>query len=144
MKEEWKVYKITPINKYNHKGGIYEVSNKGNVKLNGYEYFPTLQCNGYYKIGGDGSLHRAVAELFIPNPENKPCVDHIDGNTLNNNVENLRWTTYIENNNNPITKKRFKEAARRRNYIPSLNFIYSNKGKHKVYDDKERNIYHYE
>lgn len=45
-------------------------------------------------------LHRMVALAFIPNPENKPYVDHIDRNTYNNNVENLRWVTPHENNMN--------------------------------------------
>lgn len=43
-------------------------------------------------------VHRLVAQLFIPNPDNKPYVDHIDGDRYNNRVDNLRWVTSLENN----------------------------------------------
>ena len=48
-----------------------------------------------------------VAAAFIPNPENKPCIGHIDGDRANNHADNLRWVTVKENQNNPITKSKW-------------------------------------
>ena len=95
----------------NIKGYVnYFVSNKGQVRR--------MDCirNGHLKIGRylkQGTLksrypnvringkslltHRLVAYAFIPNPDNKPFINHIDGNKLNNNVSNLEWCTPYEN-----------------------------------------------
>lgn len=49
-------------------------------------------------------VHRLVAKAFLPNPENKPEVDHIDGDRSNNCLSNLRWVSGLENCNNPKTR----------------------------------------
>lgn len=69
-------------------------------KTTGY-YCVCLRNNGAKKYP---SVHRLVAEAFIPNPSNKPQVDHIDRNKQNNSVENLRWCTGSENMLNPLTR----------------------------------------
>lgn len=57
-------------------------------------------------------VHRLVAEAFIPNPNNYPFIDHIDGNPANNNAENLRWCTRSMNMLNPITRERNSNARK--------------------------------
>ena len=47
------------------------------------------------------TVHVLVAREWVPNPENKRCVDHIDGDKANNNWENLRYATHTENSRNP-------------------------------------------
>ena len=118
MEEEvWK-----PIKDYE---GLYEVSNLGRVKSLNYKgtrkgkILKNSECNGYLTVSltKNGKpktfyVHRLVAEAFIPNPEGKPCIDHINTIRTENYVWNLRWVTYEENNNNPLTKKKYSENHR--------------------------------
>lgn len=76
-----------------------------------------IQNNGYKFLflskGGVAKrylVHRLVAEAFIPNPDHKRCVDHINTVKWDNRVENLRWVTHSENSNNPITRENAKEG----------------------------------
>ena len=62
--------------------------------VNGYRYV-SLKIDGQRKIK---KIHRIVGEVFIDNPNNYPCINHIDGNKENNNVSNLEWCTYYHNN----------------------------------------------
>lgn len=95
----------------------YKVSNKGNIKsfVYGYERLlqPVLGHTGYYYVRIKSKaymVHRLVALTFIPTKDSSLHIDHIDGNKLNNRVENLRWCTQKENNNNPITKERISKT----------------------------------
>lgn len=99
---------------------LYKVSNHGRlialaklvVSPQGFQYTrpeQKMSCYvsgvGYYQSAlsnKDGKtkiwIHRLVALMFVDNPENKPCVNHKDGNKLNNYYENLEWVTVRENN----------------------------------------------
>ena len=101
--EIWKFYKKTNSYRWGHR--VYEISNHGRVRINGQIVQPKPCAKNYYGIGSF-YLHRAVAELFVPNPENKPEVDHINADTFDNRAENLRWVTHKENQNNPNSRKK--------------------------------------
>ena len=113
--------------------GLYQVSNEGRVKS---VERVVMRCNGRPKTiservlkpwldkKGKGyfnidlwkdnickkfKLHRLIAKAFIPNPDNKEEIDHIDTDTRNNKIENLRWVTRTENLNNPITLENYSK-----------------------------------
>lgn len=117
---------------------IYYVSNKGRVKnIISNKLMSIFVVGNYYKVALKSKqyfVHKLVANAFIPNYDNKPCVDHIDTNSLNNNVENLRWVTIKENNNNPITISKQTDRLRSYNIGRKIRVI---KFKYKDYNNIE-------
>lgn len=68
--------------------------------------------DGYLYVGlsrdskvNNFKIHRLLATVWIPNPENKPCVNHIDGNKMNNSLDNLEWVTHKENEHHSRVNK---------------------------------------
>lgn len=138
--EDWKIIEEYPN---------YMVSSEGKVKSierndgrgrhkKGKILSPRYNTRGYitvvlYKNGVPQTfrVNRLVAQVFIPNPDNKPYVDHINGDRADNRVCNLRWVTHKENMNNPLTRLKLKnnigqkiatECSRLKTSKPVLQF----------------------
>lgn len=121
MKEVWK-----DIEGYE---GLYQVSNFGRVKssytnrfLKGRKspqgYLLVNLCKN--NIASGKTIHRLVAQAFIPNSENKPQVNHIDEDKTNNMVSNLEWMTSKENLNHGTRNERAGKAISKSNSIPII------------------------
>lgn len=144
--EEWKDVVYCP--------DFYEVSNLGNVRSKNRvsESYGGRMCSRKgrnRKFGGDRyalvdlciegerktySVHRLVALAFIPNPENLPEVDHIDRNTRNNCVSNLRWVSKCENQANRGIPKNNKSGEKYISYptksVPYFRVQWTKNGVH--------------
>ena len=133
MKDKHDLEVYAPINGYDN----YLISNKGRIislKTNcnkplfkekithydkdGYKKV-TLSKKHKYKVC---SVHRLVAQAFIPNPDNKPQVNHIDEDKTNNHVSNLEWVTCKENVNHGTHNERVSKAQ-----LGNKNHMYGKK-----------------
>ena len=135
MMEEWKA-----IPGYE---GLYEVSNMGNVRnvrrntllrlsKTNNRYIRVSLCKNGIKTGL--TVHRLVAEAFIPNPDNLPEVNHKDEDKTNNRVENLEWCDHKYNMNYGTRNIRAKETAIKNGYYTGL----SKEEYRKKYRDKNK------
>ena len=109
----------------------YQVSNFGNVKNteinkilkqsfdeDGYKQISIYDENRKYHTK---RVHRLVIEAFKENVENKPCVDHIDNDRQNNNINNLRFATRVENGRNRVIGKNNTSGAKGVSYRKDSN-----------------------
>lgn len=114
--------------------GLYEISNYGNVRSlynyrGGHNILkPKEKKNGYYQIGLRKynkrkwySIHRLVAEAFIPNPNKLLQINHINENKKDNRVENLEWCNQLYNNTYGTRINRLKDKLNQKIYQYDLN-----------------------
>lgn len=110
--------------------GFYQVSNLGKVKslpkkspganTTKVSFLKNQIKNGYNSVvlsrNGKGKhflLHRLIAKAFIPNPENKKCVNHKNGIRMDNRLENLEWVTHSENSKHGFVSNKRKNQNRK-------------------------------
>jgi hypothetical protein len=112
----------------------------GSAKHPGHFTYGTLNSRGYRTTtlkGKNYLLHRLIAECFIPNPDNKPTVDHINRNPSDNRIENLRWATQKEQMENTSTVDNrvdygVRKCDNKKEYVKAYNKAYREKNREQL------------
>lgn len=147
MIEKWKT-----IQGYNN----YSVSNLGNIKNNKTNKVLKLSFNkqkyAYVWIKRNDNIwkykrvHRLVTKAFIPNPLNKPCINHLDYNPSNNRVENLEWCSYKENSEYSLEHLKFrpynyKHSEEKKHEISLKRTNFNNELGHHIYKHRRKYVF---
>ena len=117
--------------RYGTKGGVV----KRYKMAHGYEEYHLYKNAKLHHV----YVHRLLAKYFIPNPENKPHVNHIDGNPMNNSLNNLEWVTHKENIQHASKIGRVKSGENHHNVkltnqeVLEIRDLYKNK----IYNQRE-------
>lgn len=123
MTEVWKLIDGLKYHEVSNTGKVRSVGNIVTTKNGVVKKLPDRELTGsdnglgYRKVHITENgikcheyIHRIVAKAFVPNPQNKPCVNHIDNDPANNNADNLEWVTKWENTNWMIVQGRFRRT----------------------------------
>lgn len=125
--EEWAKATVIMWKEIPGCGGKYLASSRGVIKslMNKTPRILTqfTHKEGYKEVkmlGGTKKVHRLIALAFLPNPDNLPCINHIDGDNSNNHLSNLEWCTVAHNN-----KHSFKVGSRSNRGTKNPRHIFS-------------------
>ena len=130
--QKWKVVKDFDNYLISDQGIVYNISSNKICS-------PSVNQYGYYFLGLNKDkiyttvlLHQLIAQAFIPNPDNKPTVDHINRIKTDNRIENLRWATIKEQNSNKNTNVKVKDIITGQEF-PTISSFKQNVGRKGIY-----------